>query len=104
MIIVRHAQKGCFQACLGRRLAVRVFGGNRFKSRGGSTGYPGSVPGQMELRLPLVAYAFFAGLVSSPEELLDAVGADDDSIPEEDLGADPAPLQLAAIQVGQLAA
>ena len=54
--------------------------------------------------LPLVAYAFFAGLVRSSKELLDSVGADDDSVPEEDLGGDSAPLQLAAIQVGNLAA
>lgn len=49
--------------------------------------------------LPTVAYAFFAGLVSSPEELLDSVGARDDTVPGDDFGPDPASLQLAAVQV-----
>ena len=49
--------------------------------------------------LPLVAYAFFQGLVSSLEELLDSVDADDDTVPMKDLGPNPAPMQLAAIQV-----
>ena len=53
---------------------------------------------------PVVAYAFFAGLISSSVELLHSVGSTDrgsadGTVPEVDNGPEPAPHQLAVIQV-----
>lgn len=44
----------------------------------------------------LVAYALFSGLVSSQEELMDAVGSTDNVVLEDDFGGSPHP-QMAVL-------
>lgn len=49
-----------------------------------------------------MAYAFFAGLLSSSEELLDTMGSTDDVVPEDDFGDNPHPQHMATLQIQNL--
>lgn len=51
---------------------------------------------------PLVASAFFTGLVSSSGEVLNTVGSTDDVVTEENFGGSPHPQQMAALQIQNL--
>lgn len=51
---------------------------------------------------PLVANAFFTGLVSHLEEVLDTVGSTNDLVPEKMFGDSPHPQQMDALQIQNL--